>query len=214
MGRKGVNMELIRCENGHFYDLSKYDSCPYCRKKSQETSLLQQKIQVVPEFWVQNNNINEAVTVAMPVKENQEIILGGMKNGVSAGVSADDDQMTMAFYAGTGGIACVTGWIVCIEGPERGRDYRICHGMNWIGRDVDMDIYIPKDKMISGKKHCAIVYDEKSNSFFIVDGGVGLTYLNGHLVKQDEILKLGDVITIGKSKFEFVPFCREGHQWK
>ena len=37
-------MELIKCENGHFYDLSKYDSCPYCKKKSQETSQLQQKI--------------------------------------------------------------------------------------------------------------------------------------------------------------------------
>ena len=68
--------------------------------------------------------------------------------------------------------------------------------------------------MISRKKHCAVVYDNKSNKFFLVDGGVGLTYLNDHLVKQNEVLKLGDVITIGKSKFEFIPFCREGHQWE
>lgn len=207
-------MELIKCENGHFYDLSKYDSCPYCKKKSQETSQLQQKIQATPVFRVQNDNINEAVTMAMPVGGDQDIFLGHAGSGISAGVSATDDQVTMAFYTGPKGVSCVTGWLVCVEGPERGRDYRITHGMNWAGRDVDMDIYLPQDMMISRKKHCAVVYDNKSNKFFLVDGGVGLTYLNDHLVKQNEVLKLGDVITIGKSKFEFIPFCREGHQWE
>ena len=175
---------------------------------------MQQKIQATPVFRVQNDNINEAVTMAMPVGGDQDVFLGHAGSGISAGVSATDDQVTMAFYTGPKGVSCVTGWLVCVEGPERGRDYRITHGMNWAGRDVDMDIYLPQDMMISRKKHCAVVYDNKSNKFFLVDGGVGLTYLNDHLVKQNEVLKLGDVITIGKSKFEFIPFCREGHQWE
>lgn len=164
-------MELIKCENGHFYDLSKYDSCPYCRKKKEEASQLQQKISAAPVFRVQNDNINEAVTMAMPAGGEQEIFLQHSGDGISAGVSATDDQVTMAFYTGTGGVSCITGWLVCVQGPERGKDYRIFHGMNWAGRDVDMDIYLPKDEMISRRKHCAIVYDDKSNRFFIVDGG-------------------------------------------
>ena len=103
-------MELIKCENGHFYDLSKYDSCPYCKKKSQETSQLQQKIQATPVFRVQNDNINEAVTMAMPVGGDQDVFLGHAGSGISAGVSATDDQVTMAFYTGPKGVSCVTGW--------------------------------------------------------------------------------------------------------
>ena len=76
-------MELIKCENGHFYDLSKYDSCPYCKKKSQETSQLQQKIQATPVFRVQNDNINEAVTMAMPVGGDQDVFLGHAGSGIS-----------------------------------------------------------------------------------------------------------------------------------
>ena len=110
-------MELIKCENGHFYDLSKYDSCPYCKKKSQETSQLQQKIQATPVFRVQNDNINEAVTMAMPVGGDQDVFLGRAGSGISAGVSATDDQVTMSFYTGPKGVSCVTGWLVCVEGP-------------------------------------------------------------------------------------------------
>lgn len=94
-------MELIKCENGHFYDLSKYDSCPYCKKKSQETSQLQQKIQATPVFRVQNDNINEAVTMAMPVGGDQDIFVGRAgSGGISAGVSATEDQVTRAFFTG------------------------------------------------------------------------------------------------------------------
>ena len=106
-------MELIKCENGHFYDLSKYDSCPYCKKKSQETSQLQQKIQATPVFRVQNDNINEAVTMAMPVGGDQDVFLGHAGSGISAGVSATDDQVTMGFIPDQKGYPVLpAGWYV------------------------------------------------------------------------------------------------------
>ena len=69
--------------------------------------------------------------MAMPVGGDQDVFLGRAGSGISAGVSATDDQVTMSFYTGPKGVSCVTGWLVCVEGPERGRDYRITHGMNW-----------------------------------------------------------------------------------
>ena len=36
----------------------------------------------------------------------------------------------------------VTGWLVCLEGPSRGRDYRIIPEKNFIGRAGDMEIRI------------------------------------------------------------------------
>lgn len=48
-------------------------------KKSQETSQLQQKIQATPVFRVQNDNINEAVTMAMPVGGDQDVFWGAQE---------------------------------------------------------------------------------------------------------------------------------------
>ncbi len=206
-------MELIKCENGHFYDLDKYETCPYCEKKDNSGKMSYLKSDGVPIYKATGNSVNEAVTVAMLPRTN-EVELASTDRGINAGIAATDEPVTVAFFAANSGTAYITGWLVCVEGAEKGRDYRVCHGMNWVGRDADMDIYIKGDPEIALKKHCAIVYDDKSNQFFILDGDNSLTYLNDHLVKGSAILKQGDMIGIGKSRFEFVPFCREGHQWE
>ena len=36
----------------------------------------------------------------------------------------------------------VCGWIVCVKGPRRGKDYRVMDGKNFVGRADDMDIQI------------------------------------------------------------------------
>ncbi len=206
-------MELIKCVNGHYYDTKKYDSCPYCQKRETENSILQQKLGNVPVFRAAPGSINEDVTVAM-MPGDPEVTVSGKQGGISAGIGADEDPVTVGFFSPSTGTACITGWLVCVEGPARGRDYRIFHGMNWVGRDPDMDIHMIEDKRIAPRKHCAVVYDRKSAKFFVVDGEVDLTYLNGELLKGSAKLKTGDVISIGESRFEFIPFCREGHQWE
>ena len=36
----------------------------------------------------------------------------------------------------------VVGWLVCIEGPSKGKDYRMIAEKNFIGRSPEMDIRI------------------------------------------------------------------------
>jgi len=55
----------------------------------------------------------------------------------------------------------VCGWLVCVEGPRRGKDYKVMEGKNFVGRADDMDIQILGDNKISRRNHCVIVYDEK-----------------------------------------------------
>lgn len=109
----------------------------------------------------------------------------------------------------------VCGWIVCVAGPRRGKDYKIMEGKNFVGRADDMDIQILGDNKISRRNHCIIVYDEKQSQTMILPGDSnGMVYLNEKAVFVPTPLSKFDVIELGDSKFAYVPFCGEDFKWK
>ena len=206
-------MAIVRCASGHFYDHDKFKECPYCVKRENERSEIRRNMQNVPQFEVKfDTSINAAVTQAMPKGGNVQISAPGRVP--AAGISAGADPVTVGIFSKHQGKGYVTGWLVGREGPVKGRDYRIYHGMNWIGRSSNMDICIMEDISISQEKHCAVVYDSKSNQFYIAGGTGTITYLNENLLEGSSVIQLGDTVKIGSSTFEFVPFCREGHTWE
>ena len=106
----------------------------------------------------------------------------------------------------------VVGWLVCIHGYSKGKDYRILPGKNFIGSDPDMDICIlGDDKEIKPRNHAVILYDTESNSTRIRDdkGIVRLLHNNDKVDTLDTTIELeiGDYLQIGNSKFIFVPLC-------
>ena len=109
----------------------------------------------------------------------------------------------------------VVGWLVCISGPNQGRDYRICAGLNSIGRERGNRITVYGDKGISREKHAMVIYEPKKMQFFIKPGeSSGLTYLNDEYVSGISVLKNGDLIEMGASRFVFVPLCGETFKWE
>lgn len=109
----------------------------------------------------------------------------------------------------------VCGWIVCIAGPRRGKDYKIMAGKNFVGRADDMDIQILGDNKISRRNHCVIVYDEKQAKTVMLPGDSnGIVYLNEEAVYSPAPLSEFDVIEMGESKFLFMPFCGEHFKWE
>ena len=109
----------------------------------------------------------------------------------------------------------VTGWIVCIEGPAKGRDYKILSEKNFIGRSEDMDIQILGDNHIAKKNHAVLVYDPKKRKTLILPGdSQKLVYLNDETVYVPMELTAYDVLELGKSKFLFVPLCGEHFEWE
>lgn len=151
------------------------------------------------------------------------IVLDGIEEeqGVSGqeeygreGTPEEDDDRTIAFWKETDDREYVTGWLVCIDGPEKGRDFRIHYGFNRIGRSYNMDICIEDDLQITRDNHSSIVYDRESNSFSVLPSTGSITYLNNTMLLKAEQLKSGDRIRIGKSTFEFVAFCNGEKQWK
>lgn len=107
----------------------------------------------------------------------------------------------------------IVGWLVCIEGPERGRDYRLRSEKNWIGRSMRMAVSIPDDKSIENENHALIVYDPKANEFSMVSGRSSQTYLNGTQLADCAALNDGDTIKLGKSVFHFIAYCKEDRRW-
>ena len=142
---------------------------------------------------------------------------GAGKKPTKAPVMDDSDKTKVS--DDIDGIEPVVGWLICIEGVQRGQDYKIRQGKNFIGRSDEMDISIVGDDSISRKNHASIVYDPKPRRFLLLPGeGGGLVYLSNQVKKEEAVLTATeidayDVIEIGKSKFIFVNLCGIHFDW-
>ena len=183
-------MALQRCDKGHYYDPESYSSCPSCGVHDLDLQTTQAR--------GVNVNAAEGVTQARG----------------DAGAKQRDTGVTVAMVRKKTGMDPVVGWLVCVEGPEKGRDYRIRSEKNYIGRGSNMDICISGDETISRENHAMISFNPRNLSFRIAPGNSrGLVYLNGEEVDVPEDLKPYDLIEIGQCKLLFVAFCGEKFQW-
>ena len=113
------------------------------------------------------------------------------------------------------GIDPTVGWLVCVKGKDRGRDYRIRDRRNYIGRSPRMDICVEKDEQISREKHAIIGYDSRRRRFTLMPGeSHKQTYLNENVVNTPTDLKARDLIELGDTTLMFIPLCGEDFTWQ
>ncbi|MGN1123277.1 MAG: FHA domain-containing protein [Eubacterium sp.] len=194
-------MGIIKCENGHFYDDSKYSYCPICDeisspKNSRKKSLFEKTVSKIKKAGSDN------VTVAFSDFDKEE----------SSSLDRSEEQVTVAKYLVDNKCAPVSGWLVCIEGDLRGKSFEIRQGKNFVGRSVEMDIALINNQSVTRDKHCSIVFEPIKAQTFITNEN-GAVYLNGEYVSQPTELKENDEITVGDLKFLFVPYCNEVRKW-
>ena len=107
----------------------------------------------------------------------------------------------------------VVGWLVCIEGPMRGMDFRIHDGYNFIGRE-EGDIRIQGDNAISRQKHAVVAFYSKRNSFHVGPAdGRNIIELNDEPVFNHVQMNNYDVITVGNTKLMLVGLCGDRFSW-
>ncbi len=201
-------MAVVRCSNGHYYDNEKFSRCPHCGIFA-DLNISQMK-----NGTRRKENDEKTVAFAgggkLPVPEDSCRTVS-LEEAIAA---PGDDQKTIGYFSDSHGNDFVTGWVVCVKGPERGRDYRLYHGFNQVGRGLGMSVCLTADGMVSRENHCAIVYDAKENQFHLVPEGGNTVLLNGTVIRGPEIIHTGDQIGVGGSVLEFVAFCREGRIWE
>lgn len=184
--KEWTKLAIIKCEKGHFYDNVKYEQCPHCAAKK-------------------DNAVDEdSITVAKIAGEKLK------KNLVS--LAAGEDEKTVGIFSHKKELAPVAGWLVCVDGPEKGRDWRIANGRNFIGRSYKSDIAVSADEQVSRENHCSIVYDPKSEVYSLVPGENALYYKDAEVMAPIE-LEAYDTIKIGATTLQFVPYLRKGVQW-
>lgn len=116
---------------------------------------------------------------------------------------------------GKTGFDPIVGWLVCTSGPNRGKDYRLHSGTNFIGSSKKMDVCIDGDRTISHENAASISYDDREKIFFVQKGDSrNLIYLNGKAVRSDADLAIYDRLTIGSTELVFVPLCCETFTWQ
>ena len=126
-----------------------------------------------------------------------------------------EDDKTVAYWTNELAVDPVVGWLVCFNGYEKGKDFKLKSEKNFIGRAPEMDICLEGDNNISRKNHAIIAYNPKNREFVITPGdGNGIVYVQGEAVYAPMKLSSFDVIEMGTSKFVFVALCGEEFDWK
>ena len=225
-------MAQTECGRGHVYDSDIYPSCPYCNSDrvsfvfGRETAAGSQ------------NGVAEDIgkTVAGRGTMNGENIVTHVGPGSTAAEDIgkttipeelkkqqqqkESDEVKKTTYVGwkeSQKIKPTVGWLVCISGPEKGKDFRLHAGNNnSIGRSQSMDVCIRKDLTVSEEYQARIAYDARYNSFFFIPGekSTNINYVNRQTTLTQVQLKPYDCIEFGESQFLFVPFCCDRFTWE
>ena len=145
--------------------------------------------------------------------EGETVRLGAPPAGAASAAPLEEGR-TVGFFERPLGAEPVVGWLVCVNGPERGRDYRLHAGRNAIGRDPKMQVPLMGDARVSRDRHAVVSYDPRGNSFRVAPGeGAGLAYLNGGPVDGPLPLAAYDRIEVGETTLVFVPLCSDRFRW-
>lgn len=220
-------MAAIECGRGHHYDPELYASCPYCNSAQP----------VINFGGVPVGNAGKTAPIGGAPMGSPSIIMGGPGVTVPMGgpmgqpVIGDgktlppkgyeppkrvtEESHTMGYEEKKLGLNPVAGWLVCVEGSEKGKDFKLWTRINTIGRGKDMDVCIKGDQTISEQNHARLSYSAKNNRFKLIPAeSRNIIYLNGEEVFAAETLNAYDLIDFGETKLMFVPFCSDRFCWR
>ena len=175
-------MAIIQCVLGHYYDNIKHSECPHCKKMAAP-----------------------GATPAVETPTISKITPNPLRNFVEP-----DEMKTIGVYRQKN-VNPISGWLVCVDGENKGRSFEVHLGKNFVGRAMNMDINV-NDASISRDTHFTIIYEPNESQFFLQPGN-GITYFNGSILSVACELKEDDRIKAGKSEYVFVPYCKEGRGW-
>lgn len=127
----------------------------------------------------------------------------------------DEENKTKGPFQKKLGIDPVVGWLVCVDGADKGKDYRLLGRINTIGRSEKMDVCVKGDMTISSANHARIGYGDKNNRFTLIPAdGRSVIYLNGEEVYVPMILNAYDLIELGETTLLFIPLCSDRFTWQ
>ncbi len=204
---------IVKCENGHWYDTAVNRLCPHCKRNSEKLGIRLDDIE-------EDDRTISIAEVDLSLGDELGAIIGSSIQNSSGFDTEDmtssvDSDKTISFgFFDLVNVSPVVGWLICMTGTERGKDFRLHTEKNFVGRSTSMDVVLIDDKKIARDKHCSIQYDPKGNAFYVSPENGNLTYMNDKVLDSPVMIQDGDLIKIGETKLMFIPFCKEGRIWE
>ena len=197
------------CSAGHVYDADQFPSCPYCNRN---TRAIQFGATAAPAGY--GATTAPAGYGAAPAGRDDTIGQTVMPEAIRRRMEQERDNRTVGEFKRKLGYEPVVGWLVCVEGPEVGKDYRLFGRINSIGRAEGNDVVLAQEHTVSQKNHVRLAYDAKHNNFQLIPGeGTNVTYLNDEPLYVPQKLNAYDVLEMGDTKLIFAPLCSERFRW-
>lgn len=207
-----MSIKMKTCRNGHHYDASLYAECPECAAAIGRTAPVE-GFQWAPTGAPQVEIPTSPMGIPTAPGGDHWANASGYQG---AGDLSDHYGPTMpvSLDADLAVERPVTGWLVCIDGADKGKDFRLHAEMNYIGRSQANDVALSNDNTVSRERHALIAYDDRDRKFYFAPAsGASLVRQNGRPVLGTAELNQGDRLEIGSGTYLFVPLCGEDFQW-
>lgn len=209
---------------GDLYNADKHPVCPFCSGQAQTSGsfapTVDPSMAAAPaaepgSFGATvSPNMAQPIGAAQPFSATQPVNNPRAAQSGSQSFSPTVSVLQIDAAEGEAQVEPVVGWLVCVDGPMCGNDYRIRAGYNYIGREIG-DIHIRGDQTISRQRHAKIAYDPSTHQYSVApDEGRNLIRVNGKTVMISQELHNYDVITIGRTKLMFVGLCGDHFSWE
>jgi hypothetical protein len=218
-------MAMQQCPNGHLYDDSKNNGCPYCGGSNSINVTLplgDNQFQPLPAnafpstVPLENNNLQQPYQAPTPQVQNTPPRQPDVVIPPTTPISPQFAQTTYKEdIVNDKGIIEVRGWLVCLEGSKRGVDFKIHGEKNTIGRGSENDVNLDFDTSISKGVNAIIAYDNRNNKFYLYQSNSkNNIYFNNQLLLNPVEISDYDVLEIGDTKMIFRSLCNDTFTWE
>ncbi len=196
-------MSIKICPNGHHYNTDDNPTCPYCAKvKSREVRVGWKNSEpVLPDDTLKTEPLYS------PGEEPMKTV-----------PLTPQDEKTQIAYREENRPEPVVGWLVCVDGPDKGIDFCLRGVKNTIGRRKDSSVCLSDPRISRDGFPALVVYDDRKSHKFYLAGGDSSSQnpveLQGNMLLGQSVLNPYDEIRIEDSVLIFVPFCGEDFHWE
>ena len=201
-----VNMKKCpKC--GCFYDGEKSGECPFCKGEKLDKNMT---------FNVTERLERNTVPPSAPQpEETAEEPEPAPAPEPAPSATAPEPAPSATAAPGPVNTDPVVGWLVVMNGKDKGRSYTLHSDNNFIGRSSKMDVRIEGDESVCEDNHAFVTYDSRDRIFYLTPGEVrSIVRNNGKPVLQPAELKAKDRMEIGSTVLMFIPLCDESFDWE
>lgn len=213
-----VEPKIVFCKNNHIFDAAINSECPYCINIAKEQKMLNKLVFEKEATQIEMNGEADETTELIYHSssiQNTDDEATELINRTSSiqNIEEDDCEATeLIDYAGKHRNSYLVGWLVGVEGNQKGRSIEILEGDNYI-YIIQGKLILENYSLATERKLGVIYQDRNTKEFYIRPERDVFCEVNNIEISELWILKPYDSVSLQNSKFVFVNLNGEFFEW-